>query len=963
MTTPAVSGPTVEATRTRPLTSFIAIACAIVATFGFAPAAGAATATHVASGDASNHTCAVVTGGTVKCWGDNSNGQLGDGTNTSTSVPTTVTGICTATQVATGWGHSCALLSDGTIKCWGNNDSGQLGNGTVRSTNTPTAVSGITDATQIESGSDHMCALLSGGTVKCWGYNNRGQLGNLTLRDSKTPTDVALISRTTLTGATRIAVGSSHSCALLSDGTVKCWGLGSSGQLGDGQTVSFSAAIAVSGLTNAGDITAGSRHTCALLNDLTMKCWGDNTSGQLGDGSNTTSKTPKSVTGITSAIQVAAGIDHTCALLDGGTVKCWGRNLYGQVGDGSTTSPNTPTTVTDVANASQVTAGAVHSCALLGDGTVKCWGRNDKGQIGDESTTNRTSPVYVSGFGPVDSLPPSPPGVFTGVPSSPTNLASATIGFTLGESGGTVECRLDSGSWAACTSISGRSGSFALSGLADGFHSVSARQTDAAGNVSQVGTSDAWRVDRTPPTDPVVTRISPVSHLSSQSTASFSYSGEEDATLMCSLDGAPFEVCSSSPLRLSNGVADLEYVPDGLHSVAVKAIDAVGNESKVTTVTWDVDTVPHAVPVVDLSSPEVSPTTSTSATISYEGVAGATFLCSLDGAGYSACSGSPVQLTGLAEGSHTFRVKASDGAGNESDAGSVTWVVDTTAPAAPTLTRDAPASSPTRSTSVSISYSGETGAEFSCSLDGGAWRLCETSPEDLDGLAEGTHTLRVRATDAAGNTGDAASVTWRVDTTPPAAPSITGAPGATTTLTSVSLTLSSEAGATFECSLDGAEFKACASVVALTGLAPGAHTFTAQAKDVAGNTGAARGFIWTIYPPVGAPTVLAPASGTKTVYKKAGKWHVKVGLLFSTGGNPNPAAQLLTVQLAVDAHGKPVTVKPSNSEPAPTSASFANGVVAWDPAGEVSRQTVSQPVWVRVGNMAGKWSGWVRLTP
>jgi alpha-tubulin suppressor-like RCC1 family protein len=293
----------------------------------------------IAVGD--EHTCALLSNGTVKCWGGNAKGQLGNGgTNTST-IPVPVSGITNAIAITAGAEHTCALLSDGTVKCWGRNDAGQLGDGTKKDSSTPVPVKDLTNAIAITAGGFHTCALLSNGTVKCWGWNAKGQLGDGTIATKVSPVQVQEQGNAVLKNVVAIKAGWVHTCALLSNGTVKCWGDNGSGQI----SVSYihtsqvsTVALDVPDLKNAVAIAAGENHTCALLSNGTVKCWGGNNKGQLGNGTTQTSAYGTQVieeggSVLKNAVAIAAGAYHTCALLSGGIAKCWGSDEYGQLGD------------------------------------------------------------------------------------------------------------------------------------------------------------------------------------------------------------------------------------------------------------------------------------------------------------------------------------------------------------------------------------------------------------------------------------------------------------------------------------------------------------------------------------------------------------------------------------------------------------------------------------------------------
>lgn len=336
------------------------------------------------------HTCAVTTLGRLMCWGNNTFGQLGDGTNAARSSAVDVVRLSSGIRaLATGWQHTCALATDGVVKCWGRNLLGQLGDGTDRDRLTAVEVGGLGGGVQaIVAGYDHTCALTSNGGVKCWGFNIAGQLGDGTRVNRLAAVDVNGLA----SGVIALAAGLGHTCAVTMSGGVKCWGDNSRGQLGDGTTVSRLTAVDVSGLGNGvSALAAGSEHTCAITTSGGVKCWGYNNAGQLGANPTTSTLTPVDVVGLNSGVgAISAGELHTCALTTDGGVKCWGDNYHGQLGDGSGTDSWTAVDVSGLGSGvSAVTAGRRHSCALTTATGVKCWGSNRRGQIGDGSTTNR----------------------------------------------------------------------------------------------------------------------------------------------------------------------------------------------------------------------------------------------------------------------------------------------------------------------------------------------------------------------------------------------------------------------------------------------------------------------------------------------------------------------------------------------------------------------------------------------
>ena len=387
------------------------------------------------------HTCAVVDGAAM-CWGDNFYSQVGDGTTINRNVPTTVIGLGSGIAAVSGGGlHSCAVTTSGGVKCWGYNMFGQLGDGTAIDRSTPVDVVGLSSGVSaVAAGGFHTCALLTAGGMKCWGLNGAGQLGDGTNTARLTPANVV-----GLPGAVADIVTSVFfTCARTSAGAALCWGHNKDGALGDGSTTDRSSPVGVSGLASGvAEISAGSAGTtvsaCALTTAGGVKCWGRNTFGQLGAPTGdicgvACSTTPIDVTGLSSGVAtIAVGGYNACAALNSGGVQCWG-STYG----------STPDAVPGLSGAvTRLTRGADHGCALFASGTgARCWGHNGRGELGTGTFISTNTPLdvveLVAKPGPTPT-PCPPSGCPTATPP-PVCGGETCLALAIEDAGGTEVC-------------------------------------------------------------------------------------------------------------------------------------------------------------------------------------------------------------------------------------------------------------------------------------------------------------------------------------------------------------------------------------------------------------------------------------------------------------------------------------------------------------------------------------------
>ena len=373
------------------------------------------------------HTCAILADRTLRCWGKGLAGRLGYGSDATilsaaAAPPVNLGPGRTAAAVAAGDFHTCAILDDSSVKCWGFGANGRLGYGSTANVSLPASappvdLGGGRGALAITAGTSHTCAILTDRSVKCWGNGSDGRLGygsTTSVGDDETPAAVGAVNLGR--PAVAIAAGDFHTCAILDDGSMRCWGFGASGQLGYGGTASIgdnepasAGVVALPAGRAARAVAGGAGHTCAILDDGSVRCWGFGANGRLGYGSETTLSSPGGAVAIgpgRTAVSIGAGDAHTCAVLDTGEVRCWGFGGGGRlgyatsatVGEAPGTLPQTagPVDLGPGRTARAITLGGAptpttpaapdegtgYTCALIDDGTLRCWGYGVDGRLG-----------------------------------------------------------------------------------------------------------------------------------------------------------------------------------------------------------------------------------------------------------------------------------------------------------------------------------------------------------------------------------------------------------------------------------------------------------------------------------------------------------------------------------------------------------------------------------------------------
>ena len=342
------------------------------------------------------HTIAIKTDGSLWAWGHNSNGQLGDGTNTvfmgannDKNSPVQIGSATNWESISLGQYYSIGIKTDGTLWAWGNNSYGQLGDGSNADRFSPVQIGTATNWVKISTGLSFTTAIKADGTLWAWGLNNFGQLGDGTTTFRNSPVQIG-----SATNWASISSGYYHTIATKTDGSLWTWGYNVVGQLGDGTTTQRDSPVQVGSETNWANISGGGAHSIAIKADGTLWAWGKNTYGQLGDGTTIQRNSPVQIG--THCASIGAGYYHSIAIKINGSLWAWGHNAEGELGDGTTTDKHSPLQIGSATNWVSIGVGGYHTLAKNTVGSLWTWGYNIFGQLGDGTTTQRNSLVQIS---------------------------------------------------------------------------------------------------------------------------------------------------------------------------------------------------------------------------------------------------------------------------------------------------------------------------------------------------------------------------------------------------------------------------------------------------------------------------------------------------------------------------------------------------------------------------------------
>lgn len=812
--------------------------------------------------------CGVTSDGGVKCWGSAFSYRSGTGGNIVADPPA-LNGR--AKQVGVGNSHACAAMEDGAVQCWGSNLWGALGDGSGSSGGEAVTVTLPGTAKQAVAGYYFGCALLDNGEAYCWGDGSGGALGGGAFGEENMKP--AKVKGLRAKAVSLTAHGRGHYvdlygvkrhdlevngfvCARLEDGGVQCWSDNLDAQLGNGlggkyvgdrrdRSFKYQAyaaepgAVVVSGLAEPViDVSAGNHFACAVGRSGAASCWGVDLYGETGTGADLTKAAlsfgPKPVVGLSGAASIASGEYSTCALTSAGIVKCWGKNSYGNLGlpkdrVAQLSTPGEP--VGTLSNVIQVDSGDSHSCALLASGEARCWGSNYSKQLGaitpdPESSTPVT--VMNGSFGERVSAEVSPDSV-------DETLSPVAITIAVSPLAGDFEFAFDcdhDGSFEVALASSGHTCEY--QGIDSGVRTVPIRiRSKIVNDQEKTEVVNATFVVRNIP--PVVADIKTSKRTFPAGSAdarfkinSVSASDPIDTLTYgydCNLDGV-IAGPDEEDLGPSNVTCDLTDVAAGSYAlnVVVSDDDSVDGDGTVTK------------PILITIEAERVDTTFTARPGAYSAAA-TTFAisspdstsleCKLDGASFAVCT-SPVELVGLADGSHTFAARGVRDGKPDPTPASHTWIVDTILPV---TVIDTTFVEPVGTASVQIDFStiDLNPGTFWCNLNSLGWEAC-TSGSSFGPVAEGTHSLEVTAVDAAGNADLTPEIAiWSYWIPPETTINSGPAAGGWSTSATTTFTFSSATATGFECSLDSGAFADCTSPHELTGLGEGAHTFEVRA--------------------------------------------------------------------------------------------------------------------------------------